>query len=99
MMKALIRVYDKSKYESDSKIICEEEREVESVHVWSIPKETMASEYGAYEEDLDENDMYCQIFNDGYDKALRTYGAKPSEFISTFANSRVDVFVLHNDRR
>ena len=97
MMKVLIRVYDKSKYENDSKIINEEEREVESVHVWSIPKEAMASEYGAYEEDLDENDMYCQIFNAGYDNELRTYGAKPSEFISTFANSRVDVFILHNE--
>ena len=96
-MKVLIRVYDKSKYENDSKIINEEEREVESVHVWSTPKEAMASEYGAYEEDLDENDMYCQIFNAGYDNALRTYGAKPSEFISTFANSRVDVFILHNE--
>ena len=96
-MKVLIRVYDKSKYENDSKIINEEEREVESVHVWSTPKEAMASEYGAYEEDLDENDMYFQIFNAGYDNALRTYGAKPSEFISTFANSRVDVFILHNE--
>ena len=89
MMKVLIRVYDKSKYENDSKIINEEEREVESVHVWSIPKEAMASEYGAYEEDLDENDMYCQIFNAGYDNALRTYGAKPSEFISTLDRKSV----------
>ena len=97
-MKVLIRLYDKSKYDSTSKIIHEEEREVENVFVWSIPKDCMASEYGAYEDDLDENDMYCQIFNDGYDKSLRTFGAKPNEYISTFANSRVDVFVLYNDK-
>lgn len=97
-MKVLIRMYDKSKFDSTSKIIHEEEREVENVYIRSFPKDYMSNNYGSYQEDLDENDMYCQIFNKGYDEALRTCGSNPSECISTFANSRVDVFILYNDK-
>lgn len=86
-MKVLIRMYDKSKYEADSKIIHEEERECDSVWVRKYPKEFMAENYGTYEEELDENDTYCEICKlDDCGNVIK----------STFANSKVDVYELRN---